>query len=203
MTLSKQMKERIEEAQGGTIFINSDFIDIANAETIRRNLNRFVQAGIIRRILNGIYEKPKYSTLLEENVAVNPDAVAKALARNYHWTIAPSGNTALNLLGLSTQVPAVWSYISDGPYREYELNSTKIVFKRRTNRDVTGLSYMTVLVIQSLKTIGKEGVNKEIITQLSNRLSAVEKSAMLREAKESTDWIYGTIKKICGEIDHD
>ena len=30
---------------------------------------------------------------------------------SYHWTIAPCGNTALNLLGLSTQVTAVWSYI--------------------------------------------------------------------------------------------
>ena len=28
-----------------------------------------------------------------------------------YWTIAPCGNTALNLLGLSTQVAAVWSYI--------------------------------------------------------------------------------------------
>ena len=197
------MKNRIEEAQEGTIFINSDFIDIANSETIRRNLNRFVQAGIIRRVLNGIYEKPKYSTLLGENVAVNPDAVAKALARNYHWTIAPSGNTALNLLGLSTQVPAVWSYISDGPYREYEWNSTKIVFKRRTNREISGLSYMTVLVIQSLKTIGKTGVTKEIITQLSNRLKDEEKRTMLREATESTDWIYDAIKEICGEINYD
>ena len=52
----------------------------------------------------------------------------QALARSYHWTIAPCGNTALNLLGLSTQVTAVWSYISDGPYETYELNSTKLEF---------------------------------------------------------------------------
>ena len=52
----------------------------------------------------------------------------QALARSYHWTIAPCGNTALNLLGLSTQVTVVWSYISDGPYKTYELNSTKLEF---------------------------------------------------------------------------
>ena len=43
-----------------------------------------------------------------------------ALAHSYHCTIAPCGNTALNLLGLSTQVTAVWSYISDEPYKTYE-----------------------------------------------------------------------------------
>ena len=44
----------------------------------------------------------------------------RALAHSYHWTIAPCGNTALNLLGLSTQVTAVWSYISNEPYKTYE-----------------------------------------------------------------------------------
>ena len=43
-----------------------------------------------------------------------------ALAHSYHWTIAPCGNTALNLLGLSTQVTAIWSYISDEHYKTYE-----------------------------------------------------------------------------------
>lgn len=86
-------------------------------------------------------------------MAADPEAVANALARSYHWTIAPCGNTALNLLGLSTQVTAVWSYISDGPYKTYEWNSTKLEFKHRTNKEITGLSYMTSLVIQALKRL--------------------------------------------------
>ena len=110
---AKQIQQRIEGAPDGMLFINSDFLDIADTETVRRNLNRLVKAGTLRRIINGIYEKPKYSELVGEYVAADPDAVAKALARCYHWTIAPCGNTALNMLGLSTQVTAVWSYISD------------------------------------------------------------------------------------------
>ena len=104
---SKQIQEQIKAAAEGTIFISSDFADIADTETIRRNLNRLTQAGMLRRILKGVYEKPKYSKLLDEYVAADPEAVANALARSYHWTIAPCGNTALNLLGLSTQVTAV------------------------------------------------------------------------------------------------
>lgn len=137
---SKQIQERIGCVPEGTIFVSSDFADIADTETIRRNLNRLTQTGTLRRILKGVYEKPKYSKLLDEYVAADPDAVAKALARSYHWTIAPCGNTALNLLGLSTQVTAVWSYISDGPYKTYEWNSTKLEFKHRTNKEITGLS---------------------------------------------------------------
>lgn len=152
-------------------FCEFRFVDVTDPETVRRNLNRLTQAGILRRILKGVYEKPKYSKLLEEYVAADPDAVAKALARSYHWTIAPCGNTALNLLGLSTQVTAVWSYISDGPYKTYEWNSTKLEFKHRTNKEITGLSYMTSLVIQALKTLGKSNVTPDIIQTLSEKLS--------------------------------
>ena len=148
-------------------------------------------------ILKGVYEKPKYSKLLDEYVATNPDMVANALARSYHWTIAPSGNTALNLLGLSTQVTAVWSYISDGPYKTYEWNSTKLEFKHRTNKEITNLSYMTSLVIQALKTLGKTNVSPNVIQSLAAKLSEKEKQACLTEATEATDWVYDTIRKIC------
>lgn len=194
-----KIRERVLSAEDGTIFAASDFADIANTNTIRQSLYRLVNAETLRRVLNGIYEKPKYSKLLNEYVAPNPDAVAKALARSYHWTIAPCGNTALNMLGLSTQVTTVWSYVSDGPYKTYELNTTKIEFKHRTNKEITGLSHMTILVIQALKTLGKTNVTPEIIKTLSSKISNTDKAAMLKESCESTDWVYDTIRQICVE----
>ena len=194
----QEIRARILAAEDGAVFVAPDFADIADTATIRQGLKRLYQSGIIRRIIRGVYEKPKYSKLLDEYVAADPDAVAKALARNYHWTIAPCGNTALNLLGLSTQVTAVWSYISDGPYKTYEWNSTKLEFKHRTNKEITGLSYMTSLVIQALKTLGRANVTPEIIQTLSEKLSEDEKQACLKEATEATDWVYDTIRKMCG-----
>ena len=194
----QEIRARILAAEDGAVFVAPDFADIADTATIRQGLKRLYQSGIIRRIIRGIYEKPKYSKLLDEYVAADPDAVAKALARCYHWTIAPCGNTALNLLGLSTQVTAVWSYISDGPYKTYEWNSTKLEFKHRTNKEITGLSYMTSLVIQALKTLGRINMTAEIIQTLSEKLTEDEKQACLKEATESTDWVYDTIRKMCG-----
>ena len=194
----QEIRARILAAEDGAVFVAPDFADIADTATIRQGLKRLYQSGIIRRIIRGVYEKPKYSKLLDEYVAADPDAVAKALARCYHWTIAPCGNTALNLLGLSTQVTAVWSYISDGPYKTYEWNSTQLEFKHRTNKEITGLSYMTSLVIQALKTLGRTNVTPEIIQTLSEKLSEAEKQACLKEATESTDWVYDTIRKMCG-----
>lgn len=193
-----EIRERILSSEDGTIFVSSDFADIADTTTVRQSLQRLYKSGILRRIIRGVYEKPKYSRLLDEYVATDPNMVAKALARSYHWTIAPSGNTALNLLGLSTQVTAVWSYISDGPYKTYVWNSTKLEFKHRTNKEITGLSCMTSLVIQALKTLGKTNISQDVIQALAAKLSEEEKQACLKEATEATDWVYDTIRKICG-----
>ena len=54
---SKQILTRIEEALEGTVFVNSDFLDIAKTDTVRRNLNRIIETKKLRRILNGVYEK--------------------------------------------------------------------------------------------------------------------------------------------------
>ena len=178
------------------VFTTSDFADIADSDTVRQSLNRLVNSGILRRVFRGVFEKPKYSNLLKEYVATDPNAVANALARSYHWTIAPYGNTALNFLGLSTQVTATWSYISDGPYRIYEWDSTRIEFKHRANREITGLSYITVFIVQALKTLGKDNVTPEIIRILSDRLDSKDKVLILKEAAEATDWVYDIIKNI-------
>ncbi len=193
----EEIRKRIQAADAGSVFVSSDFADIANTDTIRKSLYELVQKGLLVRVFNGIFEKPEYSDLLGEYVAVDPDKVAQALARSYHWTITPCGNTALNLLGLSTQVPASWTYISDGPYRTFQWEKNKLEFKHRTNKEISGLSYITRLVIQALKTLGKDNVTEYIVDQLSERLSDNDKSVIFHEASESTDWVYDTIRKIC------
>lgn len=200
----EKIRERIMQAPDGSVFVNSDFADITDTNTIKQIISRLIKEGTLRRIIRGVFEKPKYSKLLQEYVAADPTEIANALARCYHWTIAPCGDTALNKLGLSTQVTAVWSYISDGPYKTYEWDKTKIEFKHRTNKEITGLSPTTILVIQALKTLGKENTDSKVIRILSHRLNTEEKAALLREGSEATDWVYNVIREICkGEKEND
>ena len=120
-TYMQEIRSRIEAAKIGSVFVASDFADITEAKRVSEYLARLTADNSVKCILRGVYYKPEYSTLLDEYIAPDPDAVANAIARNYGWSITPCGDTALNLLGLSTQVPAVWSYVSDGPYkRQYD-----------------------------------------------------------------------------------
>ena len=191
------VKKRIEAAPNGFVFVAADFADIAETHRISGCLYRLEKEKNILRVLFGVYYKPEYSSLLGEYIAPAPDAVAHALARNFGWTIVPCGDTALNLLGLSTQVPAVWSYVSDGAYKEYSFDSTTIKFKRTANKEISNLSFKTALTMQALKAIGKEHVSDAVINKLKSVLTEDEKQKMISEAKSVTAWVYEIIKTIC------
>ena len=191
---------RIESMPKGEVFIISDFSDLADDAAIRKVLSRLEEDGKIRRIMRGVYDFPEFSEFLGEYIEPKPDKVAHALARNYGWTIVPCGDTALNMLGLSTQVPAIWLYVSDGTYKEYTYGNTTIKFKRTTNKEISKISYKTALVIQALKAIGKENITDDIISKISSTTTDDEKATMFIEAKYATAWIYDIIKEICGGV---
>jgi hypothetical protein len=186
----------IESFETGTVFIANDFLEIASYERIRNILNRLVKDGTICRILKGVYYRPRYSELLGEYEAPNVHQVALAIARKYNWTIIPSENTALNVLGLSTQVPVKWSYLSDGRYITYSFDGIDIEFKRRSNAEISNMSTTTAMVIQAIKAIGKDRISEKQIDILKKRLSREEKEALLREGKASTAWIYEVLRQL-------
>lgn len=195
--ITTAIKKRIENASPGTVFFSSDFTDIASSTTVRKNLGRLVEAGMLRRIVDGIYEKPSYSTLLKEELPADPEKVAYAIAEKYRWTIAPSGDIVLNKLGLSTQVPVVWSYISDGPYREYSWKNIRLCFKHRNNRSITNMSQITIIMIEALRTLGQNNVNENVINQLRRHITDENREIILSEAKNSGEWIYNILKEVC------
>ena len=194
----ERILSRIESMSKGEVFIISDFSDLADEATVRKTLSRLEEDGRIRRLMRGVYENPKFNDFLGEYVKPHPDKIAKALARNYGWTIVPCGETALNMLGLSTQVPAVWLYVSDGNYREYTCGNFVIQFKRTTNKEISKISFKTALVIQAIKALGKDKITDDVIEKIRSLTTDEEKEQMFVEAKYATAWIYDVIKEICG-----
>lgn len=196
---SDAIYDRITAADSEDVFIAGDFLDIANYETVRKSLNRLDEYGKIRKISPGIYYNPAYSEFLGEYEAPSPNNIALALARKYNWTIAPSGNTALNQLGLSSQVPALWTYVSDGPYRKFDFDNIRIEFKRRSNKEISGMSPKTALIIQAIKAVGKDKITESEIAKIRKQLSDKELNLLLTEGRRTTVWVYEVIRRI-GEM---
>lgn len=189
----------ISKLPHGSAFCVSDFTNNFSYELIKKSLQRLESEGKIRRVIRGVYDKPSFCEAINEYSVPYPDEIANALARNFNWVIAPTGNTALNVLGLSTQVPAKWVYITSGPYKKYDIGNIKIEFNHRSNKELLNMSDKTLILIQALKAIEKEHITKDIIQKLKKKYSKEDKIKILNESKNTVIWIYEIIKEICRE----
>lgn len=191
-----QIKNRINDFDSRKVFINNDFLDIAGNETVRRTLNQLVSENKIKRVINGFYYNPIYSELIGEYEAVSIHELALAIARKYNWNIAPYNSTALNLLGLSTQVPTHYKYISSGRYKEYKIGDTVLEFKKVNPGEIANMSLKTATVIQAIKSLGKENITSEVIQKIRENLSEKERKDLMNESKSVPSWIYEVIREI-------
>ena len=192
-----QIEERIAGYPYGTAFSASDFLDIADANSVSQALFRIEKEGGIRRVINGVYDKPAYSRLIQEYAVPRIDKIAEALARRFNWNIAPSGDTALNILHISTQVPNVWEYVSDGPYRDYMIGKVPLKFRHIMPREINGYSAITAMTIQGIRAIGREKMTQEQADRFASAITAEDRETLLKEARTASRWIYRKIKDIC------
>jgi hypothetical protein len=193
---TKRILQRIYGHGREWVFIPKDFVDIASSAAVRQSLSRLKKQGTIRRLMQGVYDYPSFSTLLSAPSSPDPDDIAWAIARANGWTILPTGDSSLNLLGLSSQVPAQYQYFSDGPSKRYAWQGGTLVFKHRTNKETTILSPRTALLVQALKSLGESGIDTAVMDVLREKFSTRELNLALREARYATSWVYNAIKQI-------
>jgi len=200
-SIENKVISRIYGRGRGWAFTKTDFVAEFGEVNIHRALSSLTKAGKIRRVCRVVYDYPRYSELLDRQLSPDLDQVAHALARKFNWRIQPSGDAALNLLGLSTQVPGRWIYLSDGPSREYEIGNHSLVFKKSALKDV-GFKYReSGLVVQALKALGREHVDQKVVERIRQQLESKAYDRILRDTRSVTGWVYEAIKQICKEAD--
>jgi len=198
-SINKKAISRIYGRGRGWAFSPNDFVDEFSRDQIDNALSELCREGKVRRVCRGIYDYPKFSELLQQNLSPDFDQVAQAFARKFNWRIQPTGDAALNLLGLSTQVPGRLVYLSDGPNRQYDIGNYTLEFRKSALKDI-GFKYReSGLIVQALKSLGKERVGESVIATLRGQLNDTACKRVLKDTVTATGWVYEAIKRICGE----
>lgn len=188
----------------GWSFSSNDLIKKFERQQIDNVLSDLVKAKKIRRVSRGIYDYPKYSELLQKELSPDIEQVARAIGRKFNWRIEVSGQSALNILNLSTQIQAKYIYLSDGPNKSYKLfNDVEIEFKKSVLKDI-GFKYKeSSLIVQALKSLGKEHISDEIIEKIKEQIEPKMYEKILKDTQSTTVWVYEIIKQICKGDSHE
>lgn len=196
-TLKNKIVSRIYGNGRGWCFTRSDFLDIASPDAIDVNLHRLNNENIIIRASRGVYCYPKHSKLLNVFLSPDIDQIASAIARKFNWEIQPTGDAALNILGLSNQVPGKFTYLSNGPSKEYKIENIDLIFKRTALKN-SGFKYRkSSIVFQALKALGEKNISGDTVKVIRDFLTLDERKKVLKDTEKTTAWVYEIIKQIC------
>lgn len=159
MRIVDEIEIKIMESEAGALFFVTDFATAGNDVFISRLLSELAEKGLLCRLAKGIYYKPvmtKFGVLM-------PDVqeLVKAIARRDNAQVLPTGETAANLLGLSTQVPMNYVYLTSGSARKIVIGKKTVTFKRCVPKNFACQSEFLAVLIQAMKAIGQKRLTDE------------------------------------------
>lgn len=160
-----EITKRIENMHEGQILFISDFSDLnGNEKVVSRALSAEEKKGNIVRLAKGMYLRPKSTRF--GIVYPSVDEMVKAIAHRDKSKVQPCGMTALNMLGLSTQVPTKYTYLTLGSSRKLKLGDRLIELKRSVPKNFVFKTTLGALLMQALKSLGKKNISKQEIVQI-------------------------------------
>ena len=186
------LRQRIEAMPEDCILFRSDFPEY-HTEFVGSILSELTTEGMLVKIAHGIYAKPRRSKF--GVVLPSVDKVVQAIAARDNAKVLPSGMTALNALGLSTQVPMNYTYLTTGSERTVNLSNRKVVLKRGVPKNFCYGTRLISLLVQALKALKKENVGESelnVIRQLV--LKETDKETLVKDIDMMPAWMKIIIK---------
>ncbi len=201
-SIENKIYNSIKRRKNGVIFFASDFVHMGNGQAINKALERLTNAQKILRLSKGMYCKPRIDTELGLGVIYPTlEEIAEAIAKRDRSRIMPTGDYALNRLGLSTQVPMNAVYYTDGTPRKIQIyNGRGIRFLRVAPKRLAFKNKLSAMLTFALLEVGRGNLTKEQENRIKELLTKVPQEAIISDYPLMPDWIRTIIKNSYAEL---
>ena len=189
---SKTLKSRIKALPVDSVLFRSDYPEY-HSEFVGSTLAELTESGVLFKMAQGIYVKPRKSMF--GLVLPSIEKIVQAIAMRDNAEVLPSGTTALNALGLSTQVPMNYSYLTSGSERTIKLANRQVVLKRGVPKNFCYKTRLIALLTQALRALKQENIGDSEI-QIIRELIAKEtdKESLAKDVDAMPGWMKRIIK---------
>jgi hypothetical protein len=194
VSIEDKIVAQIAALPKGELLLPADFQELGSSEAVRLSLFRLEKKDFIVRIAQGIYVRPKESSLIGK-LTTSAEEVAEAIAKRDRIRTVPTGSYALNALGLSTQVPMNIVLLTDGSPREIKVGKRTIKFKKITPKNLLAKGRISRLAIQALKEIGNGKITAEEEQKILGLLRKEEVNDLKHDIALAPVWIQKIMKK--------
>lgn len=177
-----EILKRVKRGEPGDMVFPVDFRGLGPDAAIRMSLSRLAKEGVLERIAHGIYMIPKEHPELGK-LLPSAQHVANELAKRERVRILPTGSYALNILGLSEQVPMQQTYITDGQSRMIAIGKGRIRFKGTTHKKLSLKGRISSLVILGLEELDLKKLTPNEVLRIRELLEKEDPKILQHDLK--------------------
>ncbi len=197
-SIENQILKSITNHKRGKIFFPVNFIKFGSSTAVRQALNRLEDKKKIVRVAKGIYLYPKTSKRLGV-IYPTLNEIALAIAKRDKARIIPTGLYALNQLGLSTQIPTNFVYITDGSPRNIKVYNSVIKFKKVSPKQLSLSNDRFIMLVQALRELSIENIDPAVDKIVTKHILGIDIKEFEHDIKLVPDWIRKYLTKLRNE----
>ncbi len=193
-TSQQTLRDKILSLPSESVIFRSDYPEY-HAEYVGGTLASLTQEGVLMKVAQGIYVKP----ILSRFGATSPSVgtIVRAIAERDHAQVMPSGATALNALGLSTQIPMKYTYLTTGSKRVIKMKGATVTLKTAVPRYFCYETKLIGMLVQAMKNLTKDGVEEEHLVQIAKLLTQEpDQDALARDVLLMPAWMKRIVKPL-------
>ena len=192
-TVEHKVRAKITYARYGEVFFVSTFHQF-DVEYVTKLLAQFEKEGLITRIAKGVYVKVKKTRF----GVLYPSAfeLVTEIAKRDKAKIFPTGDTAANRLGFSTQVPMNASFLTSGSSRKLKLGNRTMTLTHGSPKKFAYKGKLMPELVQALRSIGEDNITESVEKRVAQLLSATpETETIEHDLLLAPVWVRQIIKR--------
>jgi len=181
-SISSQIENKIKRSKPGQIILPSDFKDLGTSTAIRKTLSRLVDQKVLVRMGQGVYVIPIHDKLFGE-VLPSMEEIAASLAEKEHVKIMPTGQYALNKIGLSNQVPMKLVFLTNGTKKNITIGKSSIVFQPTTTKKLAMVGSISSLLFLGLEELDLNRLTESELEKIIDLLKKEDQNNLKHDLK--------------------
>lgn len=192
-TVEYKVRRTLTRVRYGTVLFTSSFPQF-DLEYVTKLLAQFEKEGLITRIAKGIYVKAKKTRF----GVVYPSAfeLVTEIAKRDKAKIIPTGETAANRLGFSTQIPMNTCFLTSGSSRTLTLGNRTVTLTHGAPKNFAYKGKLMPELVQALRSIGKNNITETVEKRVAQLLNETPETTTIEHDLLLTPvWIRQIIKR--------
>lgn len=181
-SISSQIENKIKRSKPGQIILPSDFKDLGTSTAIRKTLSRLVDQKVLVRMGQGVYVIPIHDKLFGE-VLPSMEEIAASLAEKEHVKIMPTGQYALNKIGLSNQIPMKMVFLTNGTKKNITIGKSSIVFQPTTTKKLAMMGSISSLLFLGLEELDLNRLTESELEKIIDLLKKEDQNNLKHDLK--------------------